>query len=599
MSSRSLRDVALPLVLALAVWSLGFWGFQDSCCAPGATLTVEEAAYRSLELFAPGHDQSGLANSLDPKLVAARWLAPLLTLSVLLVLLAEGVRRVLGPYWQGLSRRPRYCVVGEGAIADALTGRLAEGGARLTVLGSRQPNGAAPRRAFHLTADPDEATQHRAARLHRADRVFVARPNDLATLETAQRVARFLRKKAPTAALEQTLRVVLRDPEIARLLPVAVAAGVPFGGFSTLSLYDEAARELARRARWSEAALDKGQDRVHVVILGAGGQGMAVGWEAMLAGWRVGLKAPRVTFLDRDAVGAEQELRLRAPFLFDEGARSELPSLRFHQVTADAFDVNPHALEAFGIEPDSISGWVAACGNDDLNLRFALRLLRAMRCDGLPTASIHTRFWAGHRDAVPDLGFRNGAGEGPVSTFGALQQALGGRFLMTSDPDEPHRQLHEAHARARAEAVGGDDRMPARPWDALSESMKAANRRLYRLAPAILADLGFPLGAAARVTPAHAARVVEAERTIDWCKRPSDGLAQRVFDAARCEHSRWVTDRALDGWRQAPDGLRNDALQFHDSMVPWNELSLPSRRYDGVLVCAVASTVAKEGSVRR
>lgn len=102
-------------------------------------------------------------------------------------------------------------------------------------------------------------------------------------------------------------------------------------------------------------------------------------------------------------------------------------------------------------------------------------------------------------------------------------------------------------------------------WDRLLETYRNASRERVRLAPLMLASVGYEL-------------TTEPEVTIGWGDLPAD-IRERL---ARLEHGRWNAERVRSGWVQhAP---RDNRRLMHDLIIAWDDLSpaMQAQDFEGV-----------------
>ncbi len=130
--------------------------------------------------------------------------------------------------------------------------------------------------------------------------------------------------------------------------------------------------------------------------------------------------------------------------------------------------------------------------------------------------------------------------------------------LVSRDRDKPAAQKHLAYLESQAT----DASLPAyRDWSQIEESHVHANRAAADHDAIKLFDLK-------RLKVISNADVATIERL------------------AEVEHKRWCAERLLDGWIPAGNGVRDDAKQVHDNLVPWPSLSENTKQKDRDQVAA-------------
>lgn len=518
-------------------------------------------------------------------------------------------------------RSQRVIVLGYGSVGQAVAHELSAGRGRLVTvvhkgLTSAMREQAGKDNIVLVEGDPSDPDILRRARPRLSRRIFVALDDDMKTLDAAVAASAARKEGLPE------IHVMLRDPDLARHLPEGAPAGfLGAPDIQAFSLSHEAARLLVAEARFDRAAVESGQDRVHVVVLGCGAQGEAVAIETLLASWRVKLGPPRVSIYDRNVGPVRARFVRRAPTLFETGANALYPDARA-QVEFGAIDLETvdfatdPAIEALLDGAPPVTAWVFAAGDDSLNVRAAAMLHQAMLRGRLPAAPIHVRIWQGHEGDTPVLSSNPLA---VVRPFGALERTLAESPSCDHDPDVTAKALHCAYAAQGKAMFGREDT----PWELLSPTMRSSNRRLHRHAAMKFDDLGGQWRRPrARPVPvvekALRDSYVEIENALDYGKHSgrmlaedewwndrkpasNDALtrmrAQKLLSTAFAEHNRWTVDRALDGWRRTPlpdKTLRDDRARLHHCMHPWETLEPETRRYDAVLLRALVAGGAEE-----
>ena len=283
-----------------------------------------------------------------PLLDLARFLAILLVAAKIASLLLPWFFKQLVVWLHGLSANRRVVLLGYGPVGQAIADRL---------MGRNMPKDA-PRRAGQklITAvhrglssdlveharkagvvlvegDPADPRIHRRIAIKAAKAVFVSGKSDMASLDAA----------IATSANEPAgkVRAILSNADLASSLQETAARG--FLGAADIVVYSlvhETARLLIAEARFDRTALELGQKRAHVLIIGAGSIGEAIASEILLTAWRVGLQPPIVSLFDKDKDDIYSRFARRAPALFREDKRSPLDEagVEFYSLDADTVD---------------------------------------------------------------------------------------------------------------------------------------------------------------------------------------------------------------------------------------------------------------------
>jgi hypothetical protein len=154
-------------------------------------------------------------------------------------------------------------------------------------------------------------------------------------------------------------------------------------------------------------------------------------------------------------------------------------------------------------------------------------------------------------------------------TFGSWQDALDGSGLMEPDLDWQAQQFHDAYLELLRT---GNNLDPARPshraWQALPDEYRVANRRAAAHIRAKLSTAGFDGLSDWLEEAPEGRRCHEIPPKPEVLENLSGDLLARLGEL---EHTRWVLDRALTGWRFGE--VRNDLRRIHDNMQPNSELN--------------------------
>lgn len=123
-------------------------------------------------------------------------------------------------------------------------------------------------------------------------------------------------------------------------------------------------------------------------------------------------------------------------------------------------------------------------------------------------------------------------------------------------------------------------------WEDLPENLRDANRRVLAHLPAKLASAGVPLDSWIAARRRHDPTAV-LPQFPDFVAYPA--LLEKL---AGLEHERWMAERRLAGWRYG--ARRDDARRLHPDLVPFEQLSEPTRAYDVAIVATLASALDRQ-----
>lgn len=609
----------LLAALALVSFTFGIWGFRQH--TGGAESPWLDAAYRSLQLFFMNFEHPQPAPvKIGFFLQLARFGAFVTTIWAILLALfpqvSKSIRRWLR--WRGPSCA---VILGYGPVGQAIGTALWQqkyGIKRITAVHSSITPELAARarldRVLLIEGDPSDPRilDHIFAR--RAERIYVSDPDDLRAIDSAVAVSQQVRDPA------KDIRVVLKDSAVAGKMAEATSGGyMGMPGLSWFSLADETARLLVADRRFDRVAVENGQDRLHLVIIGCGSQGEAIAVETLLTGWRKSLGPPRITFLDKDATLIKARMRRRMPAWFLQPNGAALP-----EAARPIFDFRTFDAETIDFARDAdfddlrkgATAWVLATGDGALNLRASLSLHQAIGMRQIAPAPIYVRVPSGHDDEAPDLVGQHLA---MVHPFGAIKTVIAGSPLLDIDPDDLPRKLHNAYARASVDMGLASE---LEDWENLPESKRNANRALFRHAAMKLEDFGAEAQPVLRKLPqvdlAVQRRLARVDDALDYAKIDCGSAPEGWFRSSQarepvdlqtaldlrasalCEHNRWTNERALEQFVPAPTsdgGMRDDVRRLHNNMFDWYDLETAAvRRFDVVLLRALLSEATEDPS---
>ncbi len=201
-------------------------------------------------------------------------------------------------------------------------------------------------------------------------------------------------------------------------------------------------------------------------------------------------------------------------------------------------------------------------------LALGARIVSAQGSGGSADALNRDSLWTGVPNLMPFPMDR--------ASFHALLRPGDGEL----DTNTTERMAQAFHARYVEESA---HRLPAnmRPWEAMDETYRQANREQARYARRILENCGFIVRPAARPR----ADIVFTEEEIERM--------------AEMEHGRWNVERIRAGWRYGQ--IRNDANKTHPFLIPWSDPGLDDvRHYDRNAIKEFPKILARAGlEVRR
>lgn len=538
------------VALGVAAMVLGYLGFEEFL--GGAPLL--DVVYHDLQLFvlgAPEPDGAPLPATLE----FARFAAPAVTVYALVeaarALFAAEIMRLRARFSRG-----HDVVCGTTLVADALVERLVERRRRVVRIPAEPAAAPTLRRVLVVPGNPASAGVLRNAGVGRARALYVCTADSTRNLAVADLAGRVPRgRSAPLQAY-----VAVDDPEFclslqARRLGLPPSRRIAVNFFSSHEL---AARRLLET---QPPPAGPGGRPPRIMVVGASWFAMALIVE-LARHWR--LAGPGL---------ADRRRAHRLPIvLVDDNAGAAARRLgRLYPFVADTCVFTGHELRVRdmldGDLPEEPPDRVYLCSVDDaVSLKLAVTMDHFWRRgpDSVVVRLRHlgrlgTVFDASHADPLLE------GVSGTLRLFDAVRAGSDPRLVEDGLAERLARTVHEHYLTAQARAgVPPDSGRAMRPWQDLSEELKAANR-----------DQAVHIGVKLRAIGCALA------------PNPIWGAPER-FDAAtvellaRMEHERWCA------W------LRATGRAHHD-LVDWSDLAESSRQKNRAAVAALPAILADAG----
>lgn len=470
--------------------------------------------------------------------------------------------RSVADIWTQVFQRGHVVIVGDGDFANRLTESLVRV-RRSVVQAVEAASSDAEVTSYRLRVTLTPEKLRRRTALARSKTVVIDTGSDTDSMAKAAALVADL--GVPRQLENIAVRVtdpVLSDRFIDHLndrygrLPVAV------------NVFDEnrilARKVLAENLLFRRAA-ERGQRRVHALIIGFGDLGEKLMDQILLTSLTHDLEPPQVTIVDREAEARRRELCARRPRVLSNFAASEFPDISFiefdlnrspcmEELTQDAVKILRKSAEK-----DPLTMIYVVLPNYGEVVRTSLMLRRLQAQFGVFRAPISYRCRLDEdaqdilaQKASPSYGSESGLLRMSMPEGRLLETLLG-----TEELDKFAIQFHEAF-RATGQASPGADH----PWDQLPDTLKRANRRAADHVPAKAHAMGVKLGPGMVVQ--------EADRQTLRDLLGQDDSAPMMQKLARLEHERWRIDRYLDGWAFAPEN--DDLRRMRNTLVPFDEL---------------------------
>ncbi len=554
------------ILIALGViFGLGIYGAYQ-LDPDGFLAQPADYVYRVVQLFAAEGDWTAGYERLPLALEIARFLAPVITVTSLILLFAEGI-------WTGfINMRVRLyqdhvVIVGLSDAAMVLIHSCRRRRLRVVVLerDTTNPHLAACRAMFVpvLLGDGKQGELLRRARIHRA-RCLISFINvDDDNVELSLRIQEVV--ETARAASRPPLKVILQVTDMqlgSRLESYPKFFEHPQRmEVRFFNLDEQAARTLFRDYLPDVYADALGFAGVHIVVVGYGHLGKHIVSTALKQAHYGNDQPLIVTVLDPDAdseaeLFAQQcpqmalaaEVRFRRTELAPEFIRRDLAELNLQDAT----------MIVTCLESDA----------DNMSLALAFRQLTLLAA--VPNAPVFVAL-RNSRGLAQLVESGRGNPEIPdgLFPFGTVEQLMRVDRVINEHLDQLAIALHEKYL----EEVAQHDVAQAshRPWGQLPEMFRNDSRALADHIPTKLRAGGYRL----------------VRKHINFAFE--DAEIERL---ARIEKNRWNAEKASLGWRYAE--YRSDLARVHPGLKRWADSSAQERAYDLASVRELPNLLAEK-----
>lgn len=363
------------------------------------------------------------------------------------------------------------------------------------------------------------------------------------------------------------------------------------------SLDELAARLLLRRKLGSIMTHAERcvQERVHLLLFGFDCAAEAVAARSLVGLWSARFGPPRLTVVTDDAAKARAVFEGRHPHAVAHEVWKA--DVEFLELDWRIRGVDQHFLQGVIDRRGAVTFAVVSTGADAQNIVLALGLLRALNV-AARSGEAHWRVPIYMKEAAESefsrqfshgaFLFEDGA---KLEAFGGVEEVATRDNLVGAQLDKGAAIAHEMYVRGvleRGEAPRKEWEAMARDWEDVPETYRSANRAVADHALMKLWDLGW------RPAPTPDKRHHKTGQTVPV---PTEA---EVAVLAKVEHSRWVAERLLAGWRPGAD--RDNRLMIHPHLVGWDALSDNEKAKDADQVRAavmLSTLIEPNGFVRR
>jgi TrkA-N domain/RyR domain len=544
------------LAAGLVAFVLGFIGIRHG----SPTLPVDLLVYRTLRLFYWDYSPWDITKEIPMPwtLIVGMWLAPLVLAGAIFgVAIRLLERRIMA--WKARRMSGHTVICGGGGKGRVLAENLKERKLPFVILErNREIADALVAEGLRtVCADAAETAVLKRSGVRRAARLVAATGDDHDNLAIAVAAAQAVEGMDPAAPLAVYLHC--GDPALCALYQRNRALQDGFGGVPVrvFNHFRNMARQCLR-----EFPPNPGAGDVHVVLPSLSRLGFALVVEYALVGHYTGDRRTHIHLVGQRAGAEAARLRSLYPAI-DEClvlVAVDLPETgRFAVQVAELVAQQP-AQSVFtvypGIEDDHEAFARALELTEALQDRPGVQLL----LDTPPGAPVRRLVEKNpaleHRISFLPAGVLTGGYAAIIhDTLDHTARRIHDHWLA-----ETQRQIDAARSRGdEAAALKHEAKATYRPWEALSEEQKGANRSQADHVP-------FKIRAAG-LDPAVTTPALWSELTDD-----------QVEILARMEHARWAAYLWMTGWKYAPQ--RDDARKLHPNLVPYDQLDEPTKDYD-------------------
>jgi voltage-gated potassium channel Kch len=407
-----------------------------------------------------------------------------------------------------------------------------------------------------VTGDASDPNTLKQVAIHRAERAVFISARDTSNLEGATQMRSFIqqqgrrRRRRLGHRPEQFAHVQILDAKLIASIkdyPHFVREDIENQfKVATFNFYALAARQFLLRYPIYRYADMRGQERVHVVIVGFEEMGQHIALQVAVNAHYRDFEQPAITVLDPQAARRRDEFLCRYPGM----NKPEVCELRFIHFDSQVqrFDEprdDWHDVCAAGIQPaddrpasllrcldqlypsaygSSVSAFVIGFPDEQENVGIALQLRTATQTVryGLAPIFLHMT-----QDDLPDIL----PGVAATQSFQSVMQSFGmAREICTraevvdASSDALAQFLHEDYREHHPEAN-------AEPWETLDETYREATRAAADHLPVKLSSIGC-------IVPGLPSQ---------WA--PAIDLRLHKDYLARLEHQRWRAERRVSGWQ--------------------------------------------------
>lgn len=561
----------VSLATLVAIVALGTWGFYRYDMAFGAPQSLSQNFFDALILFSLETElrhEDADGHFLPWQIHLARVSVVLLYLMVAAAAIGATVRTDFRR-WRARSLRGHVIITGLNPGVRALAAHLLKSGRNVILLAPETDDDLSASGAVVFErAAPDEAAFVLAG-IGRAAQIIIAGENDAANLDAmAAAEAAVVKSGRSDSVVEVWARI--SDPPLYQRMAAERRnlAAAPNLRVTLLNEKYLALRKVFNTHPFELAAAVHGAERPHFLCLGFGRMGASTVLHILKSCIYDPITPVMISIIDQDADAAGATFREANPWADDFADITFIEAALTGKGQETAFNT------AFAQTPPPTAAFIAL-GGDEASLAACISLTDFLKRSKRAIPHVFLR----QRAAANPLGVQRmtelfGADIAVVRTFGAAQDVWADGDVLRDAGDRLARAIHE---RFLAEYGANANPATAKPWTALGEQYRNANRAQ--------AD-----HIAAKLRLAECSIGPDATATAPF-------TLQEVEHLVAIEHRRWMAERLAAGWRLGP---RVDRHRTHPNLVPFAALDEDTKAKDRSTVHEIAGHLGALGQgIRR
>jgi voltage-gated potassium channel Kch len=556
------------LGLAVVAFVLGYIGFDTSYRAIGEPQTVLDLVYRSIQLFVL--ESGSYVSPASWELEVARFLAPTLTISTLLIFL-------LMLFYD---RFKLFClrfvedhavICGLGLLGPILARNFLELGYPVVVIEQEADKEEVEQcrdyGAFVLAGDATHPDTLKTAQVRKAKYLVSVLGDDGLNAEVAGHVVEMT--KDHKRMLSCFVHII--NPEFCTFLKTKEISYYTSDDvrLEFINIYHSAGRSILKDyPPFSEYETHVPQ--MHMLVIGIGRMGESLIAHAVKT-WRESYgssgKRLKISIIDREAANRKETLLPRYPSLEQY---CELRALEM-EIHSPEFLTGEYLVDD---ENHSDITSVYICVSDEaLGLSTALVLNQRLKDTNIPIVvrtnddhGIATLFQETDQNATNDE-FRN------IHVFPLVGDRSSMDFILNSTHERIAQAIHEEYVEHQKQAGQTPETNPSMvKWLELPNHLKESNRKQ---ADSILEKLQ--------------AIQCDVELMTDWDEKLFEFTAEEVEKLAQMEHDRFVKERTEQGWRYGSE--RDITEKISPYLLSWNELPEAVKEIDREAIRSIPAIV--------